>query len=405
MRTSGVYRPFAAWLLAWAAIGVAPSTRAGVCPEFIDAFPVAAIHLELLTDASVWNHLPGPAPGQLGDGLIGTADDGVSTEPSVHGAPNDLGRERTGLPGSPGTKRLHGSSLIDSEESGPHEPEAHTLSLARPGEGSLSYLRFRVGTLETWSYLGGGVSIVPPDGRFVLRGGTLPFHVAQATAAGTALVPDVLFRGPFNLDLVTISPGEDRKFATRDDVGEAIGRGCNGFSLGVDGLDPRGEPLDWQPLGPGPFPKLPRTRFTNQGELDPSSAKAFEPDGRRIEARVDLVAKVPTSGVFFVTPEIRLAGYGFPRKEAEGLLTPSFHPDGNLPDIPGFPGSGQGLARYIVEVVVPLAQARGHVFVGFLRGTGVIEIIGVPVPLEFTLVGSGGIGEFDLCRLDTPACE
>jgi hypothetical protein len=388
-------RPLGLFVLA--AIGLASHAVAGVCPPGIDELSVSAAHFQLLTSPAVLNHLPGPTPQEMGDGLIGTADDGVRATPSVFGAPNDLGRENTGLPGSTGTKPLHGTSVWDSHESDPHAPDSDELRLARPGEGAFSYMKFRMGQFETLSYLAGGVSGLPDS----LRGGMMPLYIVQATLAGTTLVPDVLFQGPFNIDLITVSPGEDRDFGTRDDAGETVARGCNGLAPGVD------EVTDWFPLNPEQYPKHPRTGFggTNRGEWNPRSAKEREPDGRRISGVADVLFKVPTSALFFVAQDMPLVGYGFPRGEAGGLLNPRFHPDGNLPDIPGFPGSGQGLARYIHDVLVPIAEQRDELLIGFLRGADTLEIVGVPVTLDFTFVATGSIGTFDICTLDVTPCN
>jgi hypothetical protein len=389
-------------------MGFATPAGAGVCPEWIEEFPVNAANLELLTSPTVLNHLPGPTPQDFGDGLIGTADDGIQDAPSILGAPNDLGRAKTGLPGSPDTKLLHGMSIIDSQESSLHAPGSDNLSLAKTGEGAFSYVKFSMGEFETLSYLGGGVSAVPEDLRFTLQGGKFPFNAGQVTLGGTTVALGGFFQGPFNIDLVTISPGEDLSFSwvnSTDNTSESIVQGCNGLARGVDGLDPVGQPIDWQPLDPGLFPKFPRIGVSNEGEWNPKSAKPLSPDGRTIFVVVDMVVKVPRSGLFFVAQEVRLAGYGFPLGEAGGLLNPNFHPDGDLPDIPGFPSSGKGLARYLHDVIVPIADEQDALLLGLLRGVATVELIGVPTTLDFTLVATGNFGSFDLCALDVTPCS
>lgn len=383
-----------AGLLVAGFLGSPGISRAGVCPAGLDSLPVAAVEFELLTGPSVLDHLPGPAPGDLGDGWIGTEDDGVASETSIYGAPNDLGRPETGLPGSPGIPGLPGSDWTTSDASASSDPHPGSLSLARSGEGAYSYLRVRLGDgLETLSYLGGGVSGVGKEQRT-----QLPLFVVQTTLAGTPIVPGVLLRGPVHIDLISVGPGDDRRFDTGDDTGETVARGCNGIAAGAGGV------ADWFPLRFSQGRATARPRITNRGEWDVRSAKDRQPEGRTVWARADLLFQVPSAGLYFPVQEMALAGYGFPLGEAEGLLNPRFHPDGNLPDIPGFPGSGTGLARYVSQVLAPAAAARGAVFVGVLRGSARTEVVGVPVHLEMTLVASGDLGTFDLCRLDVPAC-
>lgn len=400
-------RPFA---VSWFVVHLlaAQAGAQAICPEGVK-LPMLAAELETLTSTEVLNHLPGPTAEDFGDLRIGTADDGIHPglklppHPGfspVFGCPNDLAGQSAiptitcGVPGSADTQLLDGTSFRNSEESGLHTAEGHELSLARPGEGSYSFIKARVGQFESLSYLAGGFDALLRDfeASFAL------VEIAQVTLGGTTLVPNVFFQGPFNVDLITVGPGEDLSFNARGESGESIVRGCNGLAPGVD------EVSDWFPVSPGPFPKFPDVQTTNRGMWNLSQQREDSPEGRTVVTLVDALTKVPTAAGFFVTQDVPLAGYLFPMEEAQVLLSARFRPDGNLPDIPGFPSSGLGLARYIQEVMVPAAAKRNAVLVGFFRGVTTVEIIGVDTLLDITIVADGRMGEFDLCTLDVIPC-
>jgi hypothetical protein len=379
-----------------------------ICPAGVE-LPMLAAELEALTSAEVLNHLPGPTAEDFGDLRIGTTDDGIHpglTLPPhpgfspIFGCPNDLAGQSAiptiicGVPGSAGTQLLEGMSFENSAESSLHTAEQHELSLARPGEGSYSFIKARVGQFESLSYLAGGFDALLRDfeASFAL------VEIVDVTLGGTTLVPNVFFQGPFNVDLITVGPGDDLSFNARDESGESVVRGCNGLAPEVD------EVADWFAVSPGPFPKFPQVQTTDKGMWNLRQQREDSPEGRTVVTLVDTLTKVPTAAGFFVTQDVPLAGYLFPMEEAEALLSARFRPDGNLPDIPGFPSSGVGLARYIQEVMVPVAEERDAVLIGFFRGLTTVEIIGVETLLDITIVADGRFGEFDLCTLDVTPC-
>jgi hypothetical protein len=402
--------PLRAFAASWVVVSVlaAQAGAQGICPAGVE-LPMLAAELEALTGAGVLNHLPGPTAEDFGDLRIGTADDGIHpglTLPPqagfspIFGCPNDLAGQSAiptitcGVPGSSGTQRLDGTSFNNSEESSLHTAEENKLSLARPGEGSYSFIKATVGQFESLSYLAGGFDALLRD----FEASSALVEIVGVTLGGTTLVPNVFFQGPFNVDLITVGPGDDLSFNARDETGESIVRGCNGLAPGVD------EVVDWFPVSPGPFPKFPHVETTNRGMWNLKQQREGSPEGRTVVTLVDTLTKVPTAAGFFVTQDVPLAGYLFPMEEAEVLLNARFRPNGNLPDIPGFPGSGIGLARYIQEVMVPAAKKRDAVLVGFFRGLTTVEIIGVETLLDLTVVADGGFGEFDLCTLDVTPC-
>lgn len=414
-----------------AALLLAPLTAAGTLPaqarltlaeicEAKGSIRVRSSETELLTGPEVLNHLPGPSATDFGDMRIGTADDaihpGLTVPPDpdfgpAFGCPNDLAGGSAvpsitcGVAGSPGTKLLHGTSAKESQESVLHSPEEDQLSLAREGHGAYSFAIATVGNFRSISYLTGHVSGVISG----FSGTIVELFVVNITLGGTTLVPNVFFQGPFNVDLLTIGPGGDLKYDgfRDDDKRESIARGCNGLARGVDGLDPLGNPIDWQPVSPGPFPKFPDFKRSNRGVFQALSDPAK--GGRLTMASADVIAKVPSSAAFFVVQDSPFAGYLFPIDEAEALTTPLFRRGtenlADLPDIPGFPDSGEGLATYFVEVLTPKAHENpDNRLVGFLRGQTTIEIIGVETTLDTTVAVGGTLDAFDLCLLDVSPC-
>lgn len=406
----------------WVGIVVTPSA-ALTLEELCDAkgpVLVTATLTELFTGPEVLNHLPGPAARDFGDKRIGTADDGIHPgltlppDPDfspIFGCPNDLAGGSAvpgitcGVPGSPGTRPLHGTTTINSQESSLHGEGSDNLSLSVPGHGAYSFLIATVGQFQSLSYLTGAIvaALTGFDGTAAL------LQVANVTLGGTTLVPNVFFSGPFNADLISVGPGDDIKWKgiRDDDRGETIVRGCNGLARGVDGLDPRGNPIDWQPVSPGPFPKFPNIKRTNSGRWDLRSDP--EKGGRLVNTTADNLTKVPTSAGFFVTQDVVINGYLFPLDEAEALLFKVFRPNApdlnDLPDIPGFPGSGENLAKYFVEVLVPKAfQNPDNRLVGFFRGQTTVEIVGQETFLDIVIAGAGNFIDFDLCSMDVRPC-
>lgn len=382
---------------------------------------VKAVKAELLTGPEVLNHMPGPTAQDFGDMRIATADDGIHpglTLPPIpgfapiYGCPNDLAGEsaiptiKCGVPGSPGTHLIHGTDPLVSQESNLHPPDSDQLSLAREGHGSYSFSIATVGQFQSISYLTGSTVSMLAN----LDGVVAELQVANATLGGTTLVPNVFFRGPFNADLVTVGPGDNLRYGgfKDDETGETIVRGCNGLSLGVDGLDPLGDPIDWHPVSPGPYPKFPDLRTANQGRWVLLSNPDPPNRGRRITMLNDTLVKVPSAAGFFVVQDVPFAGYAFPIDEAEVLVTPLVRRGTenlrDLPDIPGFPNSGKDLAVYIAEVLAPKARAEGFRFVAFLRGTTTVEILGIETFLDVTVAAGGDRARFDICQLIVEPC-
>lgn len=407
-----------AWIGLVAGLLLAAPASAGLTlKEICDAkgpIRVTSVDTNTFTGEEVLSHMPGPTAQDFGDFLIGTADDGIHPgltlppQPGfspIFGCPNDLMGQSAipsitcGVPGAPGTKLLHGTAPRTSQESGLHTPDSDQLNMAIPGHGSYSFIVATVGRFQSLSYLTGTFTAMLTgfDGTFA------EVQVANLTLGGTTLAPNVLFKGPFNADLITVGPGDDLKYhAIKDDeTGETVVRGCNGLAPGVDGVD------NWFPTSEGPFPKFPNINRSNRGRWNLVSNP--EKGGRLITSTADNLTKVPTSQGFFVTQDVGVAGYLFPIDEAEALLFSVFRPDAenldDLPDLPGFPGSGRKLARYFVEVMTPMAREnRDNRIVGFLRATATVKIIGIDTFLDITIVGAGDFGEFDICTLDVKPC-
>lgn len=397
--------------------GALPARAGLTLPELCERKgPVlfASADTDLFTGPEVLNHLPGPTPENFGDRRIGTEDDGIHPgltfppqpgfEP-VFGCPNDLAGMSAvpgitcGVPGSPGTQLLVGTDPRTSQESNLHSPDENRLNLSREGHGAYSFVIATVGQFQSLSYLAGSTTGLVAG----FDGFNVEVQVVNVTLGGTTLVPNVFFRGPFNADLITVGPGDDLKYdgIHDDETVETIARGCNGLAPGVDGVD------DWFPVGPGPFPVFPDVRTANRGRWDARSSP--EKGGRLLTARSDTLTKVVTSAGFFVVPDVTFAGYLLPLDEAEALTTSLFRPDArnldDLPDLPGFPGSGKNLARYFVDVLVPKAfEDPDNRLVTFLRGTTVVEIIGIETLLDVTAAGGGNFGEFDICDLNVTPC-
>ncbi len=274
------------------------------------------------------------------------------------------------------------------------------MSLAQEGHGAYSFVISTVGKLRSLSYLAGTMTgIVGEFDGFIIG-----LQVLNVTLGGTTMVPNVFFQGPFNADLITVGPGDDRKYAgyRDDETGETIVRGCNGLAPGVDGVE------DWFPVQlDESFPKFANLRTANRGWWDARSDPAK--GGRLFTSRADTLTKVPSSWNFFVVQDVPFSGYLFPFDEGEALLTPLFrrntHNLRDLPDIPGFLGSGKELAAYFVEVLLPAAQRNpDNRLVTFARGRTTIEIFGIETELEVTVAAGARRSEFDLCSLVMKPC-
>jgi hypothetical protein len=381
---------------------------------------MTAVTTELFSGPEVLNHLPGPASQDFGDMRIGTADDAIHPGatsppqpgfPPIFGCPNNLnlgppfeGAATCGVPGAPNTKLLEGTNSIDSRESNLHGPGSDQLNLATPGHGAYSFIISTVGTFDSLTYITGAIVALLSgfDGKFA------ELVVSNVTLGGTAQVPGVFFQGPLNADLITVGPGDDLAYRDfeADEMGESIVRGCNGLAPGVDAVG------DWQPGD-----DLISPRFPNLGHIHANKGRwnlLSNPDsggGRLVETLTDTVVKIPSSQSFYTTQDTLFNGYLFPIDEAEVLVSPIFRRDVpsedliHLPDIPDFPGSGENLAAYFVNVLVPKTlENPDNRLVGFFRGKTTITIIGVLTKLDITVAGGGNFIDYDLCTMDVRPC-
>jgi hypothetical protein len=324
-------------------------------------------------------------------GRVGTADDVLRVEEGYEGAPNDVGRPGSGPPGSPDTYYLTGPDVSHSDESQFHFPSSDTLSVAKPGEGAFSFIKATMGAWTTHSFLTGGITSVSAD---LQPNGALR-KIVNVTLGGTTLAPGVLFAGPVNLDLIAVGPGPDLRFYTSDDVAESVFRDCNGLARGVDGA------LRWLAMDDGPHPVFGGLNYLllDLNPLAPSQAR-----GRSVKGSFGVLLKGqgPTYDAFAAIPDVPLNGYSIPLDELRTILT--VFPHGDLPDIPGFPGSGTGLARYLHDVILPVAERKGAAGVGFSRGIVARQALGWTLTLDLTLVWAGNPGMFDLCTLGVRPC-